>query len=163
MPVRITFDAPDIRAHVTTLELQGVVTDYIKDTYNVDVTRITEEERILLDPGGMAFSNEVAKFLDFSLAGIDFRCQPLHVQGVNAYLEGGIKMVNSPVGLLLKIYLPYCIVVLPGSLLWALKARINVYEVDSKIARIELQEILNEANARANASSKPKEEDELIN
>jgi hypothetical protein len=160
MPVRITFDAPDIRAHVTTDELQDVVTNYIRDTYSVGVTRITEQSTIVLDPGGMAFTGDAANWLDFSLAGIDFRCQTVHIQGVNAYLEGGIKMVDSPGGLLLKIYLPYCIVVLPGSILWALKARLNFNEIDGKMAQIELRDILNEANARANAS-KP-EEDEII-
>lgn len=157
--VWITFDTTDIRAHVTTLELQGVVTDYIQETYGVSVKEVTDIERIELDPGGMAFFGEAAEYLEFELAGIPFRCQHVHVSGVLSYLENGYKVVDSPAGQLVKIYFPYSIVILPAHFLWALKARVDFGREVGNEAREKLARILEEANARM--SEKPKEDETI--
>jgi hypothetical protein len=139
--VRITFKDFTVKPHITLANLAPTVTQDIETRYSYEVSKTTNEKVVTLDPGGMARFGEHIKWATFEYNGITFRCQDIHIPGVLILLDKA-KLVETPVGNLVRIYFEYDVLVVPPEWWFAICAGFRCEEELGRQARQELQAAL---------------------
>lgn len=151
---RILFDDMSIRPHLTISALEAIVVEDIKVRYGANMREVHMHQDIRLDAGGMAYiSADEDQMVRFEIEGTKFSCQDLHVSGMRAILNAGMyRTVESEVGKLVRIYLPYEVLVLPLKMLTPLVALLDFETDKGDEARKKVEKVLEDANAAANAN-----------
>lgn len=153
MPVRIAFEDPMIRFHLTTDVLRDLVIEDIRSRYNVGVREVMKVEQITLDPGGPAFSEEAADWVKFQIQENGFRLQAQHVPTIHDATINRVRIVETSDASLARLYLYYDVVVLPTSYLWVLSNHLRLNADRSVAAHEEMREVFRQANLRAYESN----------